>query len=68
MEGNKPMNHALLLRLKDARYKILVACRPLAPAKTAYNLTLQAIIDAGKVNKDTTDEEINCLKSLMLDE
>lgn len=39
------MNEALIKRLMDARYKILVACRPLAPAKYAFNVTLQAIID-----------------------
>ena len=62
------MNHALLLRLKDARYKILVACRPLTPAKAAFNITLQAIIDAGLANQNITDLEVKAVQGLMLQE
>ena len=64
------MNHALLLRLKDARYKVLVACRPLAPAKTGFNLAIQAIIDTRKEHFKHSpggdDEMIEALKGLML--
>lgn len=36
----------LLAALRDARYKILVSIRPTAPARSAFNLTLQAIADS----------------------
>ena len=39
-------------RLKDARYKILVAVRPLAPARSAFNLTLQALVDSVRASGD----------------
>lgn len=58
------MNHTLLLRLKDARYKVLVACRPLAPAKTGFNLALQAMIDSDILDSD----EIEAVRSIMLQE
>ena len=57
------MNHALLLRLKDARYKVLVACRPIAPARYAFNVALQAIIDAVDMD-DETQQAIESLKLL----
>ena len=60
------MNHTLLLRLKDARYKVLVACRPLAPARYAFNVALQALIDSDGLCFN--DEMVEAIKSLMLQE
>ena len=37
-------------KLIEARYKILVACRPIAPARTAFNLVLQGLVDAVKAS------------------
>ena len=43
------MNLAILTKhLQRERYNVLVACRPLAPARTAWNRALQGIIDALK--------------------
>ena len=36
----------LIAALTDAKRKVLVSCRPLAPARVAFNLALQAIVDA----------------------
>ena len=59
------MNETRLLKaLRDARYKILVSVRPVAPARTAFNLTLQAIADAldNGSNDETTREGVLALK------
>jgi hypothetical protein len=49
------MNETKLLRaLRDARYKVLVSIRPVAPARSAFNLTLQAIADSLDTMKDKT--------------
>ena len=42
----------LATNLKDARYKTLVACRPLGPARVAFNLALQAVAETLKAQGD----------------
>ena len=59
------MNETRLLKaLRDARYKILVGIRPVAPARSAFNLVLQAIADSldSGFNDETTREEVLALK------
>jgi len=36
----------LLRALRDARYKVLVACRPLTIARDAFNMTLAELANA----------------------
>lgn len=52
----------LLAALRDARYKILVSIRPVAPARSAFNLTLQAIADALDTGDATQREAVQALK------
>lgn len=52
----------LLAALRDARYKILVSIRPVAPARSAFNLTLQAIADALDAGDATQREAVQALK------
>jgi len=60
------MNETKLLKaLRDARYKILVSIRPTAPARSAFNLTLQAIADTLANGDATLREDV---LGLMLDE
>ena len=59
------MNETKLLKaLRDARYKILVSIRPVAPARSAFNLTLQAIADSldNGFNDETTRDEVLAMK------
>ena len=60
----------LIKKLTDARYKILVALRPLASARAAFDITCQAMIDSLQ-HGDTTQGErvltIDRIKALMFD-
>jgi len=50
----------IVQNLTDARYKILVALRPLAPAKSAFNLTLTAVRNS--IETAALREAIDALK------
>ena len=57
------MNETKLLKaLRDARYKILVSIRPVAPARSAFNLTLQAIADSLGSSDETLRENVLAMK------
>jgi hypothetical protein len=48
----------------DARYKVLVAIRPIAPARSAFDITLQGVIDS--LDRDADHDLIEKLKTLFL--
>jgi len=58
------MNQELIKKLTDARYKILVACRPLQPAKYAFNVTVDAILSSVELEID--EETLKAIESLKL--
>jgi len=66
MTMNNIERRTLQRNLLDARYKILVALRPLAPARSAFNLTLYALIDTAEAMGDSAT--IDMVRTLMLEE
>ena len=52
------MNYSLLIKnLQRQRYQVLVAVRPLASARTAWNKAIQALLDTAR-SEDLTEARL----------